>query len=145
MRFSDSARFDGPLPVMIDGALEWARSQYIRLRDRTVIEAMASGIPRVRAALEEAGMPAPEFHDQGLRFTAIVHRRRQPARVSAHLIAPTSAQRRVLAQLESGPRTATSVAESLGISPQAVRRTLASLRTAQLIERQGLMYRHRVT
>lgn len=58
MRFSDSARFDGPLPVMIDGALEWARRQYIRLRDRTVIVAMASGIPRVRAALEEAGMPA---------------------------------------------------------------------------------------
>jgi ATP-dependent DNA helicase RecG len=231
VRFSDSARFDGPLPVMIDDALEWARrqtsrrleeqpdgavrsipdippvvlrelianavvhrdlapwswsraiemrftpdrfvltnpgglygisvdrlgidqltsarnlalvrmSQYIRLRDRNVIEAMASGIPRVRAALGEAGLPAPEFHDQGIRFTAIVRRRRQVVTsVSTPRIASTPAQLRVLGQLEAGQRTATSIAESLGISPQAVRRTLAALRASQLVERHGLMYR----
>jgi ATP-dependent DNA helicase RecG len=235
VRFSDAARFDGPLPVMIDDALEWARrqtarrieeqtdgtvrslpdiptvvlreliansvvhrdlapwswsraiemrftpdrfvlanpgglygisidrlgidqltsarnlalvrmSQYIRLRDRNVIEAMASGIPRVRSALQEAGLPAPEFSDQGIRFTAIVHRRRHiGTEASTPQIASTPAQRRVLSQLEAGPRTASSIADSLGISPQAVRRTLASLQASRLVERQGLMYVARTT
>ncbi len=233
IRFNDAARFDGPLPVMIDDALEWARrqtsrrieeladgtvrntadipavvlreliansvvhrdlapwswsraiemrftterfvianpgglfgtsvdrlgidqmtsarnlalvriSQYVRLRDRTVVEAMASGIPRVRDALSTAGLREPEFHDQGIRFTAIVHRRlRQSAGPAATSIAPSPAQARVLALLDSGPRTSADLSASLGISPQAVRRTLTALNAAQLVDRQGLLYRRR--
>ncbi len=119
-------------------------SQYIRLRDRTVIEAMASGIPRVRTALDEAGLREPEFQDQGIRCTAIVHRRPpQSGSRGATSIAGTPAQARVLALLDSGQRTSADLAAALGISPQAVRRMLAALASAQLVDRQGLIYLRR--
>ena len=112
--------------------------QYVRLRDRTVIEAMASGIPRVRKAAEDADLPAPDFHDQGIRFTAIVHRRHaiQLEQVSTL----TMSESRVLGLLEVGPRRATDLAAELGISPQAVRRTLGALRAANLVHRAGVEY-----
>ena len=48
-------------------------SQNVRTREgNRVIEALASGIPTVLNSLSEAGMVAPRFHDQGIRFTVLV-------------------------------------------------------------------------
>lgn len=47
--------------------------QNVRMKDgRTVIEALATGIPTVIRSLKEAGMTPPKFLDQGIRFTVLL-------------------------------------------------------------------------
>jgi len=47
--------------------------QNVRSREgNRVVEALASGIPAVLNSLRDAGMVAPRFHDQGIRFTVAV-------------------------------------------------------------------------
>ena len=225
IRFDDSARFDGPIPMMLDGAIEWARRntrhavseqanghvttnpdipavalreilvnavvhrdlapwswsrtvelrslpdrfvvsnpgglwgvtvdrlgieqitsarnesliricQFLRLRDNNVIEAMASGIPKVLAALSKAQLPPAQFSDQGIRFTVIIRRGGRPSRAANRNPAvPTPAETRLLEVIErAGPLSTSDIADQLGISDQAVRRTLTSLRAKGQIE-----------
>lgn len=44
-------------------------NQYTYSRRDRVIEALASGIPTVLAEMRSAGMPEPDFFDQGIAFT----------------------------------------------------------------------------
>ncbi len=100
--------------------------QYLRLRDNNMIEAMASGIPRVFESLAAVGLPRPEFDDQGIRFTATIWR--QPSFEARGVSDRGSLEARILAVLRTaGPSSTAGLASALGTSRSSVRSTIAKL------------------
>ena len=131
---------------LLDNQLTSARNltlmricQFVRLRDRRVVEALATGIPLILEATERAGLPAPTFFDQGLTFTAILHRGYEDrGLVARQRNAPaTSTERRVLAALRTRPQTQVELAAALNMSAQALRKHLRSLRRKGLLDVDG--------
>ena len=113
--------------------------QYVELQDGRVVEMLASGIPEVLRSLHDAGLPAPRFLDQGLRFTAILFRPKNDrtatlpdgADDSNHQLTPTEA--RVLAAIPASGATVADIALLLDRSTSAVHKHLTSLRSAGLV------------
>ncbi len=113
--------------------------QYVELRDGRVVEMLASGIPEVLRAVDEAGQPAPAFLDQGLRFTAILFRRQVDSHVGEQraiaVDAPvTPAQQRVIDAIGSGGSTVAELAKALARSKSAIQKTLKALRDAGRVD-----------
>jgi ATP-dependent DNA helicase RecG len=109
--------------------------KFVRTADGKVVEALATGIPSVFESLGEAGMPPPEFFDQGLSFTAIVRRTSAPATAAAaatHKL-PTAAEQAALAILTS-PTSAAALGQKLGITTAAAHKRLRTLRDKGLVE-----------
>jgi ATP-dependent DNA helicase RecG len=109
--------------------------QYVRLLDGTrTVEALASGIPIVLAALRDAEMPPPLFDDDGLRFTVVL-RRNQPAK--RPLVRPGTTTAKVLAALGSGPLDVEQIAAATALEPANIRQRLRELRAAGLVLQHG--------
>lgn len=108
--------------------------QYVRLLDGTrAVEALASGIPTVLNAVTLAGLPAPVFDDDGLRFTAILRQ----DQITATKVAPGSSGAAVLTALAVGPLDVERLAELTGLSPANIRKRLRELRDQGLVEQRG--------
>lgn len=107
---------------------------------RRVVEAIASGLPRVAEALREQGLPAPQYFDQGVRFTVKLHRMGEASTLSRRPTVPESGSKsrpragtdlaRVHAYLRNTPggKTVAEVAQSLGLTSGSARRALSRLR-----------------
>lgn len=113
--------------------------QYVELRDGRVVEMLASGIPEVLRTVDEAGLPAPAFLDQGLRFTAILFRQRVKDHGAPPLPATegdelSPAEQRVVNAIAAGGSTVSELAAALGRSDSAIQKTLKRLRNAGRVE-----------
>ena len=108
-----------------------------------VIEALASGLPRVTRSLEDAALPPARYFDVGLRFTVILSTGSKaagstggaPAGGEAAAVAGVrglksgSQLARVYQSLvDGGAQTVTEIAEATGIAGPSVRRALTRLR-----------------
>lgn len=109
--------------------------QYVRLPDGSrAVEALASGIPAVLHALRTAGLPAPVFDDDGLRFTVVC--RQQPAVRTPPVRAGGSAAK-VLAALNAGPLDVDGLVIATGLTPANIRKRLRELRSLDLVVQHG--------
>lgn len=109
--------------------------QHVRLPDGSrAVEALASGIPAVLHALRTAGLPAPMFDDDGLRFTVVC--RQQPAVRTPPVRAGGSAAK-VLAALNAGPLDVDGLVIATGLTPTNIRKRLRELRSLDLVVQHG--------
>jgi ATP-dependent DNA helicase RecG len=106
-----------------------------------VVETLATGIPRVLAALEADGLPAPRFQDAGIGFTVLL-RSPEPAAVG-HRVPPryvlglTGNESVVARALEDGPRTVASLEEALDMRGPNIRKVLRRLMERDLVIQDG--------
>lgn len=98
-----------------------------------VIEALASGIPTIRTALRETGLPPAHYVDAGIRFTVILHRTTS----TPPSIGLNESEQRVYDALARGPQQVTDLQKRLGLSPANIRKILRALRGHGLIEQLG--------
>lgn len=102
-----------------------------------VIEALASGLPRVAATLREAGLPPAQYYDTGLRFTVVL-RSGPPSEAIPTASSSTwqpaaprpGTQLAVVLQAlrHRGGQTVEELALATGIAETSVRRALTRLR-----------------
>lgn len=101
-----------------------------------VVEALATGIPTITAALERNGLPPAQYLDQGIRFTAIIRRRHAAARAAVRVRGRS--MRAVLAKLTDQPQTVPEVMKATGFQELNTRRMLNSLlRRGLVVSEQG--------
>jgi ATP-dependent DNA helicase RecG len=116
--------------------------QYVTLRDGRVVEALASGMPKILEATVGDGLPIPRFFDQGISFTAIVDRPSNdpPQRADRGRLvktSPTPSERRVLAALDEFGQTAAELAPKVGLAAAALQRHLRNLRAKGFVSMDG--------
>jgi ATP-dependent DNA helicase RecG len=109
--------------------------QHLRLQDQNVIEAMATGIPRVIEALDESGLPPARFVDEGIRFTVLVGRSTSaPTLEGRTRESLTMSEQRVLEALRNAdPLSSTEIGAMLGVSQAAARGALSGLVKAGIV------------
>jgi ATP-dependent DNA helicase RecG len=116
--------------------------QYVTLRDGRVVEALASGMPKILEATVGDGLPVPRFFDQGISFTAILQRpgTARPTRTSRGNLAHKSltvSEQRVLDAVSSSGLAADELAAKVGLSTAALLRHIRSLRAKGLVVMDG--------
>jgi ATP-dependent DNA helicase RecG len=92
-----------------------------------VIERLGSGIPRAESALRAAGLPAPIFHDSGVRFTVRIVSLAQTPRPRGTSGLNGSNTDMVLAAVAAGAATVAAIAEATGLTSRQTRYALGSL------------------
>jgi len=118
--------------------------------DSRVIEALASGLPRVAQLLDLENLPPPEFWDNGIKFTVKLGGRaplKSPSKSSSITIvesdsllprAGSQIERIYSALLGSDKSTVSTLSQSTGIAAPSVRRALSRLRSEyHLVEAEG--------
>lgn len=112
--------------------------KFIRTNDGNVVEALASGIPAALAAVRDAGVPDLDFDDQGIKPTVAIRRestqRPTPANGPSQRIGTEQSE---LPALLTTPKTVGELANDLAITVNAVRKRLATLRSAGLVTQHG--------
>jgi ATP-dependent DNA helicase RecG len=108
--------------------------KFVRTSDGRVVEALASGIPAVLAALADADMAPPRFFDQGIAFTAIVERGARRIQPELTQLPTRSAAELAAWNALATPSTAAAIAETLGISVNAAHKRINRLRSLGLVE-----------
>ena len=98
-----------------------------------VIEALATGIPIVAAALTAADLPPALFVDSGIRFAAVL--RRPATRPVGRKLGAT--ELRVYEALAQGPMKVADLETALHLTAANIRKALRSLRADGLVEQQG--------
>lgn len=127
---SDRLGSDGTTSARNGRLVEICR--YVRTpSDMRVVEALATGIPLIMLTCDRAGLPAPRFHDAGIRFTAVLT---QPTPVAPCL---GLTERRVYEQLGADGVTVTQIEAVLDLRPPTIRRALRQLRALGLAELDG--------
>jgi ATP-dependent DNA helicase RecG len=109
--------------------------QHVRSIDTggRVIEALATGIPTITAALADRGLPAAQYIDASIRFTVIL---RSPApRAEATDLNTTEV--RVYEALGSEPRTVADLEVMLALTGPNIRKALRSLRGHGYVRQDG--------
>ena len=112
--------------------------QNVRTREGTrAVEALATGIPTVLAALQRAGTAPPRFYDQGIRFTVTV-----PSHTSTRPSGPAPATGTapvgiITDLLHEGARTAEELSALTGLSKRQVTYALAALRARGAVVLRG--------
>jgi ATP-dependent DNA helicase RecG len=110
--------------------------RYARSTDGArVVEALASGIPRVFELVEEQGLPGPRFYDNSLRFTAIL-RKAAPSNGNA-TTSLNESQRAVYLTLADASLTAAEIAHATTLKEPTVRKALRALGSMGLTEQTG--------
>jgi ATP-dependent DNA helicase RecG len=101
--------------------------RYARSSDGArVVEALASGIPRIIDLMKASDLPAPRFHDNGLRFTAVLSTAFSDAG-AADIAELSESQRVVYVALVRGSQSAAELAAATGLKPPTVRKALRGL------------------
>ena len=119
-----------------DGAL-LRTGQNVGTREGTrAVEALATGIPTVLAALRGAGMAPPRFYDRGVRFTVTV-----PSHVLTASGTPAATNTTPVGVVEhllhDGARTAGELSALTGLSKRQVTCALAALRARGAVVLRG--------
>jgi ATP-dependent DNA helicase RecG len=110
--------------------------QYVRTPESgsRVIEALASGIPMVNAALAARKLPPAHFIDAGIRFIAIVQHQADGPLATPDL---TTTQTRIYEALLSGTRTVGDLESDLSLAGPTIRKALRELSRRDLIQQHG--------
>lgn len=110
--------------------------RYTRSTDGArVVETLASGIPRIFELMHAAGLPVPRFHDNSLRFTAIL--RSSPRRDERVMDSLNKTQRAVYAALVRGRLSTAELAVQTGLKEPTIRKALRALGDKKLVDRRG--------
>lgn len=116
--------------------------RYVATEDGRVVEALATGIPTVIADLAKAGLPSPQFFDNGLSFTAIINAR--PGHETSVFTAAQTAASKVPPRLQAvidllGTTSCdvNEVAANLGISVASAAQRLYRMRKLGLVVSDG--------
>lgn len=108
--------------------------QHTRLpgTDARVVEALATGIPTINRSLAEAGLPAAQYADGGIRFTVVLRRGAppKPPKLRANELA-------VYEALADRPKTAKELATTTGLTEPTTRKQLRALRDKNLVTQHG--------
>ncbi|MFI1915214.1 ATP-binding protein [Nocardia sp. NPDC020380] len=133
-------------------------SQYLRSPESggRVIEALATGIPTITQALIDSGLPPAQYADAGIRFTAVLksgspslrsgvrrgteqQTRSTPSELSrpTDQWRPTATQEKILHILSAGPHGVLDLQPLLALSASGIRKALAELRDAGMVEQIG--------
>jgi ATP-dependent DNA helicase RecG len=107
--------------------------QYLSTSDGRAVEALATGLSKVFAATIGAGRAGPRFFDQGLTFTARLPRSGPVELNQSNLTATERSTLTLLAR----PTSLETLAQSLGVSVESVRRTVNKLIAKDLVVRNG--------
>ncbi len=109
--------------------------QYVRSPDdgNRVVEALATGIPIVTAALHDAHFPEARYVDEGIRFTVIL--RRHERRPRTPVTGRTAV--RVWSALRDSGQAIDDLVEATGLAAPNIRRVLRDLRKRDLAEQLG--------
>lgn len=114
-----------------------------------VIEALATGIPTIAEALDDAGLPPAHYADTGIRFTAVLNTGTDTAtsqpRSMADIVAadrasrpPLNATQQQIAELlAAGPSTVRDLQAAMGLSAPGIRKALNGMRQAGWAEQIG--------
>lgn len=107
--------------------------QYVETTDgMRVIERLGTGIPVIRRALATAGMPAPIFIDQGIRFTAKLQHQHDISNIKPrHSRNQTDQVREALSAL--GPATSRQIQQATRLTPRQVKHALSTLAASKTI------------
>lgn len=103
--------------------------------DSRVVEALASGIPIVRASLNDAGLPPAQFIDYGIRFTAILRKSLLDVPQSPPVKGASATL--VWRTLGEGERTIAELRKTTGLGEANLHRILRTLRDRGVIEIEG--------
>ena len=107
--------------------------KYARSEDGArVVETLATGIPRVIAALAESGLPAPQFQDAGIRFTVIL----RSTDATPQTVKLTATERRIAAALAE-TKSVAELETELALRGPNIRKALRSLAAKGLIRQDG--------
>ena len=101
-----------------------------------LVEKVASGIPRMQAAMKEAKLPEPEFHTEGM-FTVAFKRKYSVMSDTVNDTVNEKEQELLSLLKQQGGLNATEIAQKLGKSIPTVKRYLSSLYKLDLIEFRG--------
>ncbi|GGL05781.1 ATP-binding protein [Planomonospora parontospora] len=109
--------------------------QYVRSPETgaRVIEALATGIPTVNAALIDAGLPPAHYIDAGVRFTVVLYRPTSTALLSSL----NAVELRVYDALATGQQTVKDLQAALGLTAPNIRKALRALRSDGLVQQIG--------
>ncbi|TWP51519.1 AAA family ATPase [Lentzea tibetensis] len=113
--------------------------------DQRVVEALATGIPTVLRAVQEAGMVPPRFHDQGIRFAVLMPNHALLAEDDLHWLSTTTdgillsdVQRHVLVAMRHGETwTNKTLRDAFPMDSRDATRTFAGLVDAGLAQARG--------
>ena len=101
-----------------------------------VVETLATGIPRVLETLRASGLPDPEFHDTGIRFTVRLHSYPAANRSDA-LTTLNPTQLHIYAVLVAGELSVADIASRTGLQEPTIRKALRAMNEKGLTEQQG--------
>ncbi len=139
--FDDRIEFINPgslptgLSLQILGTLSIQRNpiSYRLMRDLGLVEGLATGIPRMRFAMKQAGLPEPRFEELGSFFKVTLYNKEQGD--TAQL---SERQKRGLSYLEKNPSiTASTYAKLTGVSGPIAVSDLNALCSSKLIKKIG--------
>jgi ATP-dependent DNA helicase RecG len=116
--------------------------QYVNLTDGRAVEALGTGMSKIVQSTVGSGLPAPQFFDQSINFTAILNR---PPGLGSSIsnvkqVVPqkvTGAEQRVLDVLGTSSLQLREVAATLALSDEGVGKHLRRLREKGLVIAEG--------
>lgn len=139
--FDDRIEFINPgtlptgLSLQLLGHLSVQRNPvtYRLMRDIRLVEGLATGIPRMRSGMKEAGLPEPHFEELGSFFRVTLYNRHR-----ADISALSERQKRVLAYFEKNASlTSRTYEKMVGVSHPVAVADLNDLIAKGLIKRVG--------
>jgi len=135
IEFINPGTLPSGLSMQLLGTLSVQRNPltYRSMRDLGLVEGLATGIPRMRAAMKEAGLPEPMFEELGSFFRVTIFNKHK---INATKI--TERQKRILAYLEKNPSiTSKTYEKMIGISHPVAVADLNNLVTKKILKRIG--------
>ena len=111
MEFINPGSLQSGLSVQILGSLSIQRNPlvYRLMRDLGLVEGLATGIPRMRAGMKEAGLPEPIFEELGNFFRVTLYNKKPPI-AGVH----NERQKKALSYLEKNPSISSKTYMKLG-------------------------------
>ncbi len=118
--------------------------KYVRTSDdNRIVESLASGIPAILKAVNDAGMPSPLFIDSGVDFTAKIYARdlsSPPKQIKQTVIASRPFNSNTLAvfkALSTSVLTVIELEHATKIKAPTIRKCLRTLIEIDLVKRHG--------
>lgn len=112
--------------------------KYTRAADGArVVETLASGIPRVLAAVEADHLPPPEFQNADIRFTVLLRESSEAGRAWPAAVRLHGSERAIAGALSVAAKTVVELESELGMKGPNIRRVLRALVEKGVVVQEG--------